>query len=401
RIACPFCGTLLDATRDFAILEVLSRPPIRPAIPLGSKGRLHDVEWMVIGAMERSVTFEGTRYPWMEYLLYEPARGFRWLVEAKGHWSYVEPLNPGDVRSAGPVYGGVTYAHFQGGTAVVDHVLGEFYWAVARGDGTESDDYIKPPHMLSREKSLDAEGRVTELNWSSGTYTPGDDVWRAFSLPGSPPDPRGVAPHQPSPWAGTVGPTWRKALLAMAAVFLIYVAVSMAGSRQVHRQTVHVPPGARSGTPEAAVFLGPFAVPSSGNLQLKVDAPVGNSWLYVSGALINEETGRLDDFDLEVSYYSGRDSDGAWSEGSTSATSYVTRIPAGRYSMRLEPQWGPGTAAPKYTVTARNRVPRFTHVFLAWLLLLVWPAIATWRWFRFEVQRWSESDHPWMESSEE
>ena len=132
-----------------------------------------------------------------------------------------------------------------------------------------------------------------------------------------------------------------------------------------------------------------------------MDAPVSNSWLYVSGALINEETGRLDDFDLEVSFYSGRDSDGAWTEGSTSATSYVTRIPPGRYSMRLEPQWGPGTAAPAYTVTARNRVPRFTHVVLAWMLLLIWPALATWRWFRFEVQRWSESDHPWMESSEE
>ena len=94
--------------------------------------------------MERSVTVEDVRYPWTEYLLYEPRHGFRWLVEARRHWSFVEPLNPGDVDTSGsgPRYEGVRFAHFQSGQARVDHVLGEFYWTVARGDLAETDDYV-------------------------------------------------------------------------------------------------------------------------------------------------------------------------------------------------------------------------------------------------------------------
>jgi len=63
RVACPWCGSLLDATRDLEILEVLGRPPLQPLLPLGTKGRLQGVEWTVIGVMERSVTVEDVRYP--------------------------------------------------------------------------------------------------------------------------------------------------------------------------------------------------------------------------------------------------------------------------------------------------------------------------------------------------
>jgi hypothetical protein len=40
-------------------------------------------------------------------------------------------------------------------------------------------------------------------------------------------------------------------------------------------------------------------------------------------------------------------------------------------------------------------------MFLAALALLAWPALQLWRYFRFETQRWSESDHPWVESGDE
>jgi hypothetical protein len=402
RVACPWCGSLLDATRELAVLAVLDKVSFKPAIPLGSKGRLGGVEWTVIGAMERSVTVEGVRYPWREYLLYEPRKGFRWLVEAKGHWSFVEPLNPGDVDQNTARYKGERYSHFQSGEARVDHVLGEFYWAVARGETVETDDYVKPPSMLSRETTREkGKGRRGEVNWSLGTYLPADEVWTAFSLKGEPPAREGVGPHQPSPVAGALGTMWMGALIAVAAILVVFVALLVVGGRTVHRQSVSIPPRAGSASPEAVTFAGPFFVTSEGNVQVKVQAPVNNSWLYLDGALINEETGAVDDFDVEVSYYHGSDSDGSWSEGSTSATRYIPAVPPGRYLLRLEPQWEAGTAPPDYTLTVRNRVPRFPYALLAMIAVLVWPAIVTWRWFRFEVARWSESDHPWVTSSED
>jgi hypothetical protein len=30
---------------------------------------------------------------------------------------------------------------------------------------------------------------------------------------------------------------------------------------------------------------------------------------------------------------------------------------------------------------------------------MAWPALRLWRYLRFETARWSESDHPWIESS--
>jgi Domain of unknown function (DUF4178) len=397
RIACPYCGSLLDATHDLAVLEALARPELQPAIPLGSKGRLGGVEWTAIGAMERSVTVEGVRYPWREYLLYEPRQGFRWLVEAKGHWSFVEPLAAGDIgeRYGQPEYGGEKFAHFQSGMATVDHVLGEFYWAVARGDQTETDDYVVPPRMLSREVA------ESEITWSLGTYAEPDTVWKAFQLEGSPPEREGVGPNQP--WTGTnPKQTFQRALLAVAALVVLYLVFSVAGSKTIHKQAVDIPPTAMPGAPEAAVFAGPMFVSADSNLQVKVQAPVSNSWLYLEGALINEETGAIDEFDLEVSYYSGTDSDGSWSEGSTTGARYIPAVPAGRYTMRLEPQWQAGQRPPgSYALTVTSRVPRFYHAFLAALALLVWPAGRLWRYFRFETERWSESDHPWVESSDE
>jgi hypothetical protein len=132
-----------------------------------------------------------------------------------------------------------------------------------------------------------------------------------------------------------------------------------------------------------------------------VHAPVSNAWLYVDGALINDETGAVDDFDMEVSYYSGQDSDGSWTEGATTAASYIPSVPPGRYLLRLQPQWEPGQAPPEYDVTVRTRVPRFPYALLAMVAVGVWPALLVWKWFRFEVARWSESDHPWVSSSEE
>lgn len=394
RIACPWCGSLLDATKDLAILEALDKVPVKPVIPLGSKGGLQGATWTVIGFMERSATVEGIRYPWHEYLLYEPRKGFRWLVNARGHWSFVEPAHTGDVNEGmdRAHYREHAFKHFQGSSAVVDHVLGEFYWAVARGDATEAQDYTAPPFMLSMERTED------EITWSHGTYLEPEEVWKAFRLEGEPPEREGVGMNQPSPYTARSRAANRWALLGSALLFLLYFYFLFTGGRTVHKQTVTAPPGAVSGSPEAAVFSDPFFVQEQGNLQIKTNAAVSNTWLYVAGALVNEETGSVDEFDANVEYYFGSDSDGAWSEGSGTAVTYIPGVEPGRYVLRLEPQWEPGKPAPQFSLLVRSRVPRFWHVFLALLALWFWPLVLGWKRMRFESQRWSESDHAWGQS---
>jgi len=398
RIACPYCGSLLDAKKDLQVLEAMTSVPLKPLIPLGAKGRLFGAQWTLIGFMERSVQVEGVRYAWREYLLHEDRRGFRWLTESNGHWSFVDPVHAGDVTSGwggGLVYEGESYKHFQSGFAQVDHVLGEFYWAVARGDTTETHDYVHPPRLLSEERS------ESEATFSLVTYLEPEEVWRAFSARGKPPEKSGIAPNQPWPHSRHARAVASLASLFAFALVVLFLFFSVIGGRQLLAQTYTLSPSAVSGAPESAVFTDTFSVPRRGNVEVRVDAPVNNSWLYLDGALINETTGDVHEFDAEVAYYSGVDSDGAWSEGGVHARSYVGAVPSGQYVLRLQPQWEAGQAPSSYTVTLRSGVPRMYQVLLALLALLAWPLLLLWSKLRFEAARWSESDHPWGTSGDD
>ena len=186
--------------------------------------------------------------------------------------------------------------------------------------------------------------------------------------------------------------------MGLALLWIFYVAFLILGGSEVHRQSVRLPAGAAPGAPEAVLFTEPFEIKRSGNVQIKVDAPVANSWLYLDGALINDETGAVDEFEIEVSYYYGSDSDGSWSEGGRSGRAYLGHVPPGRYVLRLAPQWENGKMPPGYEVAVRSRVPRFYQLLLAALALVLWPLALAWRAFRFEVRRWADSDHPMVTS---
>jgi hypothetical protein len=131
RVGCPFCGSLLDATQgNLTLLQAMEQPAFKMAIPLGSKGKLGDDERTVIGAVERSVTVEGTDYYWQEYLLYDERDGFEWLVRADNHWNRVKNVAIGKIDEgySNATYKGKHYRLFQAGTATVRGVVGECYW---------------------------------------------------------------------------------------------------------------------------------------------------------------------------------------------------------------------------------------------------------------------------------
>ena len=395
RIACSYCGALLDVENGFQVLETVGEMLVKPLIPLGSKGRLKGVEWQLIGFMERSVTYEGIRYAWQEYLLYEARGGFRWLTENKGHWSFIEPIHAGDVadRVGGYArYKGETFKHFQSGAARVDHVVGEFYWAVSRGDVAQTHDYVAAPLLLSME------GTEEEKLWSQGTYTEPEEIWKAFGLEGTPPRRHGVAPNQVWEHKEVARSIYGAAFLICGGIALLYVMLLLVGGKTVHTQEFPIRPGVKSGSTEAVVFSDEFEIDSGGNLEFQAKAPVSNSWLYIDGALINPESGSIDAFDLEVSYYFGRSSDGAWSEGSTSKRRFIGSVTPGKYILRLAPQWQTGKKffewPDQFAVRVRRNVPRFYQALLAILAVAAFPVWLGFRQLGFESRRWAESDHP-------
>jgi hypothetical protein len=343
--------------------------------------------------MERSAAGEeDERYRWREYLLHEPARGFRWLVEDRGHWAFVDNAHAGDLGAGiKKTFGGQTFSHFVSSETSVDSLVGEFPWAVTRGETTRAADYIAPPLILSEEST------ATEFTLSLGRYVPREEIAAAFGVPpANLPTPSGVHAAQPNPYEGRPGPLWTSFSILAAVVLVIFIALN-ARSRTVYVKTVQLPPTAVSGSPETVFISEPFTVSGWGNVRVALHAPLDNSWLYLDGTLASTGDAAVGDFDMEAGYFRGIESGTSWSEGSTTAHKFIGSVAPGEYTLRLAPQWGVvavnGTRPTHYRIEVRRGVPSLSYFILALVLLFLWPAWITLRNWSFETMRWSESDH--------
>ncbi|HVF44136.1 MAG TPA: DUF4178 domain-containing protein [Pyrinomonadaceae bacterium] len=401
RVTCPNCGSLLDVNQGkLRYLKRLERKGPPPSIPLGSTAEFEGRPQTVIGFMVRSVEFDGVRYYWQEYLLYNPAVGFRWLVESDGHWSYVGAVPPGEVFESGSTanYGGKRFKIFQDAVARVEFVEGEFYWKVSVGEQARATDYVAAPLMLSKEVPVAQSARGRELqseevNWSLGTYTPLKEVEKKFGV--DLPSPHTVAPNQP--WKhGKIYGYWA-AFLVVAIFVGIFMFIAAPRARVFSQTYTLAPqaspspaPGEDANEKMQVIFTDPLELRGGRNIRVTGTGNVDNNWLYVAGDFVNEETGLVQSFDLPIEYYYGVDDGESWSEGDREQAVYLPALPEGRYTMRLEAQWEQATP-PQLTVKVEQGVPRLMNMILLLVGLSVLPILAAFRHWSFERRRWADS----------
>lgn len=394
-VACGSCGSVLDARHpDLAVLgQIGKRVNFTPEIPLGQRGTLEGAPWECLGVMVRRTTVEGIVYSWREYLLANPFRGYRWLVESQGHWVFVKPVlsNPepvAEVKRTNAQYDGVLFKCFQTCTATVALVLGEFYWQVEVGESTAVTDYVAPPRQLSLEKS------AREWNWSEGTYISADEVKAAFKLKQSLREPIDIGPSQPNPFVAESGDMMTLCMQFLLAALLLQAYFTMTASGK----TVLTYDGKYDAAQaEKSVVTPTFQLEGrTSGVEVATRAGVDNHWVYLSMALINEETDVAYDFGREISFYHGYD-DGVWTEGSSTDEVLLPAIPAGRYYLRIEPQ--SDMPAATYAVKLIRDPRRVWPFFVAAFLLLMPPVLSWFRKHGFEVKRWSNSDFPLVDTT--
>ncbi len=385
---CPSCHRLLDVSQgDLKVLGVVDARSA-PPVPLGVLGTLRGEPLETLGFLVRSIEVDGQRYPWHELLLHGPG-GYRWLSVYGGHWLFLRPLPAGKVqetRGRSARCDGRTFKHFQGAAARYDEIQGEFYWDIRAGETVETDDYVAPPLLLSAERG------EHEISWSRGEYVEGAEIWKAFSLPGSPPRAVGVGPAQPNPHAARLKRSWMAAGVALPALMLLGLALAARAPRE-EMLAIEVPLTQGQVTLSEPFELrgGPQAV------EIAAEADVSQAWVGLDVALIEDDTGESEAAGLELSRFSGVEGGEAWSEGSRRGSAVVGQVHDGRYLLRVEPQVerGRGYVPP----TARVRVVRGVFLaaplVLALLLATAWPILTTVRAVAFARRRWDESDHPW------
>ena len=392
RVTCPNCSSLLDVEQgNLKYMRSLSPCPTSDkfVLKVGSEGTFPgDVKFKVIGAMVRSVTIEGIEYFWHEYLLYNPMIGFRWLVHSDNHWNFVEPVNAADVTNSGHYvagstvkYNGRSFKIFQDAKATVRYVTGEFYWKVSQGESVRAVDYVSAPLMLSQERG------VNEVNWSAGVYMTNSEVEKAFGISGLP-KPWSVAPNQP--FTGRFAYTW--GLLPLFFLFVVSVVLlPFTGvSTTVVSQELTLPPMTSTTQPQI-IFSQPFEIKNDRNVRITASAPVNNSWAELDVDLINDQSQEVESVTIPIEYYTGVDSDGAWTEGGQTQNATMSSLPAGTYTLRIEGSWQNWTRSMPVTVRVEQGVVRGVNFICALVLLLIVPILGLFRKISFESRRWSES----------
>ncbi|MCS7025667.1 MAG: DUF4178 domain-containing protein [Bryobacteraceae bacterium] len=405
-VVCIQCLSVLDASTPS--LEILQRfqvrERIRPRIPLGVRGKMRGDLYEVIGFQVRTMTVEGIDYSWSEYVLFNPYKGFRYLSEYNGHWNDIVVVHsqPQQSLEAGrPVVTllGEKFRHFQHYRARTTYVMGEFPWKVQVGEEVLCDDYVHPPRILTWEQQ---EG---EANWSLGEYTPKTVIEQNFQLKEKLPEPIGVFANQPAPDQGMLGMAWRQfATWALVLVCVQILFVFFHANKKVFSRTYYFNPNVGG---EHSFVTDIFELKGrTSNVKLDLRTDLNNNWAYFQIALINADNGQAFAFGRQVSYYHGRDSDGAWTEGSPQDSVVLSSIPAGKYYLRIEPEMEPQAErlpgarttvarvqGVNYQITVTRDVPTWGFFWMGVLLLLIPPVYRTLRAGSFEMKRWAESDY--------
>ncbi len=400
RVACPYCGALLEVQHGtLSFLQLLEKPPFDPVIPLGAKGRLHEPtddkptgaapEWTCLAFLIRSTTVEGTRFPWEEYLLWNHALGFRWLMHSNGHWTWLKPIAAGEVgisfRQAR--YGGQSYRGYQTVFATTDYVAGECYWTVSVGELAQASEFIEPP------RSINLDLTETEATFTLGAMVPGEVIEKAFSLKTKLAPPTGIAPAQENPWAKKASEAWMWSGLWAGLLVVLMMAFAITGSTETYLdQTFSIAPGAAPGSPDSQRFSEPFEVKANVPLELTLEANnLVNNWLGVSLDLVNEKTNEVISVYGETSYYAGMTDGESWSEGSRSDSKTTAEVDKGTYVLRVTPGFEPGRGTDFRVKVQADDGPGACCPIFIFILLLLGPIYYSLRSNGFETAKWNDA----------
>ncbi len=417
RVICPHCGSTLapEDSGALALLEAAARKHQESVLPLHARGTLDGAEWEIIGICWRRCVVDGIAYPWQEFLLFNPYRGFRWLIHSltDHHWSLGQDLGGApQIQAKGHHsvrYGKTKYKHFQGATAVVTYVEGEFTWEVHVGDKADINDFVAPPRGLSIEQSAGPDG--VELNFTADRWLPAKEVWAAFKQPGKPPTPRGVAATQPNHWWAMQRSLWLSCLIFLA---VWWVLTGMIASNR---------PGKLAFEQNNISFDEPFSkeitIGDEGDrtaLEITFSAdPLEQSWAFAEIMLVNLATEEATGLGAEVEWYSGYDGGESWSEGSRITTVTVGGVAGGKYLLQIHPQRDTTNlpsptgdlsfAIPNYSLSGIARSPTTYDIrivqdvyltrysVLAFCLITLFPLLSLILGRSFEKRRWHNSDY--------
>ncbi|MEO9947667.1 MAG: DUF4178 domain-containing protein [Roseobacter sp.] len=335
-MVCGYCGSELDAQDNFAVLRQftdLKRP--NSPFSIGMSGEIDGVSFTVIGTLGMMERWQGRVWTWVDHQLFSPTHGYAYLTVEDGKLSFTRRYR-GYTRPAWITPTGVeiaevrptvrnsegTFSYFETSTAEISFVEGEFNWRPEIGATTTSVSMLGDAAMLDFSKS------ATEEEILRTEYVSAAEVYASFGV-NDPPKPTGFNVLKPF----VPGLHQRFFVISSIAFAVIALVMSVAligssSSRSAQNWTFKL-----SELPQETAF----EITEKDRLALiQVGADVSNSWAFLGVSVTDPKDVPVFAAGRTVERYSGRDNDGAWSEGrKTSALRFIPRE-TGTYKVEVD-----------------------------------------------------------------
>ena len=374
-LVCQYCSSVLDvANPDVQVITAYNEAAGALDIPLGTRGTIKEIEWEVIGYLQRS----DDEVTWDEYLLFNPYAGYRWLIYSEGDWTFGTMLTnpPSAYAASGTTYKRTHYSQpYEPATATTNYVLGEFYWRVQAGDAALATQFV------SHSSSLSLEQTESETNWTYIEPMP-PGAMAGFGLADVAADPEAPSGVIPS---GYLGLMWKMAGVAAILLFVLTFVFGTTGPEVTQSFALTLE------KPSQTFTIGSITVNRSFSA-VSIDASadgIVNKWVDLDYSLVNRATQQSIDANGVIEYYEGSDSDGAWSEGGRSTNTMFASVPRGTYDLVVDAEahnWNGGLSSfgsdgeqIQVNVSAAAGGVFGSNLFLLLLLLLVPPCWGLYR----------------------
>ncbi len=383
-LGCLYCDAVLNlAEQHPRMAGYRSRASqLDFSLEIGDSGTIRGESFEVLGRLVYSEA--GSDRTW-EYLLWSEKVGYRWLDNYCGNWSVSTPVKQGPSWSMvlelrpkeGIEVAGTSLRFFERGSLHLDYVDGALPWAATIGETTNYATLIAPPIGLTLEKT------GNEVECFRSRHVDGAELLESFGRQERHAPPWVIGALTPNPLA-----RWELPLISMVGLFallnLVLAAFALAPGTDV--MSLHLP----ADWMKDGVTSLPFEVPEGTRvLGLHTQADVDNSWVYVTGELLDASgesvvavTGQ------ELSRYEGYEGGEKWTEGSRSDRRLLRSPPAGSYRMAISRE-GDESVSVNLRLTRGDRTVRYPLI-LGFLLLL-YPLVAVFRSGNFENRRWGGS----------
>jgi hypothetical protein len=309
---CEFCGSELDAQNNYKVLRKFAGLK-RPNTPLsiGMRCRLYDVEFVIIGLIQHTERWEGRTFTWIDHQLYSPTHGYAWLTLENDHlvftrryrgggWMSEHWVETAETRPSVRTSQG-TYVYYETTHSSITYVEGEFTFSPKFGQRTVTISAMSDTAMMGFSQT----GGEREAYRS--IYVTKAEAEAAFGIP------LDLKPYRVHPLQPFVAGRNFWFLLWSSFAFAVFCLVTALvlfqhGGRNVLLNHV----------------VGVSDVPAEVSIPLEADnrlvsinliGDVHNSWAYLEMEMLDPngqpvfETGRT------IEFYSGRDSEGRWREG--------------------------------------------------------------------------------------